>query len=244
MSLDVIGVGFLRTGTTSLMLALERLGYGPCYHMRVLNGEPWRAEDWAEAARNPEAAEWERIFAGYRSSVGSPGTAFWRHLVDAYPAAKVILTVREPETWYESAAGTIGRALTSAPRFRLPWRRAAALDEVQHLVRDREGGRFADRDRAVAAFRGHTDAVRTHVAAERLLVFEVRDGWEPLCAFLGVPVPDEPFPKANERAAFQARQARARARTTRRRVAAAAGAMAGAGLAIWAVGRGVRAGRG
>src|SRR5438128_8442485 len=113
--MQIIGVGLLRTGTTSLALALEQLRYGPCYNMRALISEPKRAADWAAAAKDWASADWHRIFAGYESAVGSPCTAFWREIVDAFPSAKVILTVREPQKWYESASGTLSEALAPRP---------------------------------------------------------------------------------------------------------------------------------
>lgn len=73
----------------------------------------------------------------------------------------------------------------------------------------RGAGQVADREFALGVFRGHIEAVQAEVPAERLLVFEVGQGWDPLCRFLGVPVPDgEPFPHVNERAAFRAGVAR------------------------------------
>ncbi len=233
-------MGFLRTGTTSLKLALEQLGFGECYHMRVLNAEPGRAADWVAAARDPESADWDRIFSGFTSSVGSPGAAFWREIVDAYPDAKVIVTVRDPGDWYDSAAQTIAAAMKpSLPVRLLTWtrpRRGDHLEELQQIVQEREGGgHFADRDQAIAAFEEHVAAVRAEVPADRLLVFNVREGWEPLCSFLGVPVPDEPFPRENERAAFRRRQQDAMTRVLVRRVAALAIAGGAVTLAGWAV---------
>jgi hypothetical protein len=193
--------------------------------MRVLSAEPWRAADWVAAANDPESADWDRIFAGYESTVGSPGAAFWREIVDSHPAAKVILTVRDPRGWYDSAARTISKALAPPIPVRLlTWRRPRGrdfLDEIQRLARDREGGgHFADRDQAIAVFERHTAAVRASVPADRLLVLDVREGWAPLCSFLGVPEPPEPFPRENDRATFRRRQRKAQTRLVARRVAA------------------------
>lgn len=213
-SMKVVGVGFLRTGTTSLTLALDRLGYGPCYHMRMLNAQPWRAADWIAAAQDGASADWDQIFAGYESTVGSPATTFWRELVDRWPDVKVILTVRPPGDWYDSAAHTIARALvpgSSAERSQADCRTSDAqlLEELQRLIWEREfGGRFADREHAIAAFELHISAVKAYIPADRLLVYHVSDGWQPLCAFLDVPVPDVPFPRENDREAFQRRQRR------------------------------------
>jgi len=214
-TLEVIGAGFGRTGTLSLKLALERLGFGPCYHMLEIVEQPWRARDWAAAARG-EPIDWDRVFAGYRATVDWPGAAFWRDLVDRYPDAKVILTVRDPARWYESAQRTIFRAMISrgGPASRLirslAMSRGAPSREFveanQRLIGEGTfGGRVADRDHAMAVFETHNREVKDRVPAGRLLVMEIGSGWEPLCAFLGVPVPDEPFPHVNDGDEFQRR---------------------------------------
>lgn len=184
--------------------------------MRALTSEPRRAADWAAAAKDAESVDWDRVFAGYESSVGSPGTAFWREIVDAFPAAKVVLTVRDPEKWYDSAARTVSASIAPQPLLvrLLSWRgprghsaEDEVLEEVQRLTWEKEvGGRFADRDHSLASFEEHIANVRAHVPADRLLVFDVREGWAPLCAFLGVPEPADPFPRENDTATFQRRQ--------------------------------------
>lgn len=232
----MIGAGLGRTGTLSLKLALERLGFGPCYHMVEIVEQPGRARAWAAAARG-EPTDWDRVFAGYRSTVDWPGAAFWRDLVDRYPEAKVILTVRDPARWYASAERTIFRAMVSrgGPRERLvrslvvsragPSREFVEANR-RLIFEGTFGGRVADRDHAMAVFEAHNREVQDHVPAGRLLVMEIGSGWEPLCAFLGVPVPDEPFPHVNDSHEFQ--------RRTRRRIVralAVQGAVAGALLA-------------
>lgn len=237
----MISVGFLRTGTTSLKLALEELGFGPCYHLRELIVDPSRAAEWIAVAQDPESTDWKRIFTDYNSAVGTPTTTFWRHIVDAYPAAKVILTVRNPQDWYDSATRTIGEALEPPKPIRLlTWRFPRGrdlLDEIQRLAREREGGQFTNRDEAVAAFEQHVADVRAHVRADRLLLFNVRDGWGPLCSFLDVPLPTGPFPRENDRATFRRRQRKAFVRVIVRRAAAATVVGAAVAFAIWVVRR-------
>lgn len=212
--LKVIGVGFGRTGTLSLKLALERLGFGPCYHMVEVLDRPGRSADWAAVARG-ERVDWDRVFEGYQSTVDWPGAAVWRELVDRYPDAKVILTVRDPNRWYDSAASTIFRmmmprspiatliASIASPRGRA-FRDFTAM--TRGLILQRTfGGRVDDRERAIAVFEQHTRDVEEHVQAGRLLVMDVASGWQPLCSFLDVPVPDEPFPRVNDRAEFMGR---------------------------------------
>lgn len=214
MQLEVIGAGLGRTGTMSLKAALEKLGFGPCYHMIEVFDNPEHIPYW-EAAIRGEDADWERIFGGYSSAVDYPVASFYKELMERYPDAKVILSVRDPERWYESARNTIYRASEAAhsplisvmarfvPRLR-GMKRAVTMNEALIWKRDFDG-RFEDREYAMDVFRRHNEEVKVHVAAEKLLVYEVKEGWEPLCAFLGVPVPDEPFPRLNDTAMFQRR---------------------------------------
>lgn len=211
----VIGVGLNRTGTTSLALALEDLGFGPCYHLRTLNSEPYRAADWIAAERDPALTDWEQVFQGFESAVGCPASAFWREITSAFRSAKVILTVRPADNWYESVGATITEAL-AAPPDTLQWpadqqlsdedAQAQASEEFQARIWQREiGGDFRDRDRTIEAFDAHIAHVRANVPASRLLVYSVRQGWGPLCEFLGRPEPQRPFPRENDRATFRDR---------------------------------------
>jgi hypothetical protein len=209
--MDVIGAGFGRTGTLSLKLALEQLGFGPCMHMVEVLDDTERAALFQRAAEG-DAGSLDKALEGYRSTVDWPGTYFWRELVGQHPDAKVILTVRDPQRWYESAHGTIFRAAMNAPSEAggAQGVEVAAVGMVRGLVWDGTfGGRFADRDHAIRVFEEHNEAVRREVPADRLLELEVSEGWEPLCDFLGVPVPEAPFPRANDSASFQARLAEA-----------------------------------
>ena len=218
MSLEVIGVGFGRTGTLSLKLALERLGFAPCEHMTELFADQVRVDRWLEAARRKQTGEpidWGPLFDGYRASVDWPGVSFWRELVAAFPEAKVVLTVRDPGRWYASAAETIlrlnepraedGSPLPLAPEVVA---RRQVLDPLLAAVLF-DGtfrGRAADRDFATGVFVRHNAAVEAEVPAERLLVYEVGQGWGPLCRFLGVAEPEgEPFPRVNDALSFRAR---------------------------------------
>ncbi|MFI7599750.1 sulfotransferase family protein [Actinoplanes sp. NPDC049681] len=200
--MDVIGVGFGRTGTLSLKEALERLGFGPCLHMVPLLDDPGRAALFRRAAQG-DPAGLRKAFEGYRSTVDWPGTYFWRELIAEHPGAKVVLTVRDPDAWYDSAYRTIYQAALRAPRGE-----GSPVSMIETVIwAGTFGGRFADREHAIRVFEQHNAAVRREVPADRLLDFRVADGWEPLCAFLGVPVPDEPFPRTNDTAAFQERLA-------------------------------------
>jgi hypothetical protein len=227
MPIQVIGAGLGRTGTLSLKAALEELGFAKCYHMVEVRARMDDARTWDAAARG-EPVDWERLFAGYRATVDVPSCMFYRELLEKYPDAKVILTVRDPERWYDSMRQTIYFARTAFPRW------AAVLDPRMRVFRrmiDRLWdkmfrGRFEDRASAIDSFNRHNEQVRRDVPADRLLVYEISQGWSPLCAFLGVPFPEgKPFPHLNDAAEFRARIER-RARIVRTNGYAALGAAA------------------
>ena len=213
--MKVIGAGFARTGTRSLMQALETLGFGPCYHMLGVIQRPDRVRQWLAVAEDGADArpDWDEIFEGFQSAVDWPVSAYWRELAEHYPEAKIILTVRDPRRWYDSAAATIFRFRLRAERY--PGKAVSkammlANPEFAEFVRMTEiiiwqgilDGRFADRAYAIDVFDRHVEEVRKRLPADRLLVYNVAEGWEPLCAFLGVPIPDEPFPKVNDTEEF------------------------------------------
>jgi hypothetical protein len=199
--MDVIGAGFGRTGTLSLKVALEQLGFGPCMHMIPLLQDPETSALIRKAAEG-DFDSLDVALEGHRSTVDWPMAYFWRELADRHPDAKVILTVRDPQKWYDSADQTIHAAANAG-------RESGGLDRdvigmVDATVWDGTfEGRFADRDAAIKIFEQHNDRVRREIAAERLLVFEVAEGWESLCSFLDVPVPSTPFPRLNDSVAFQ-----------------------------------------
>jgi hypothetical protein len=193
MALQVIGAGLGRTGTLSLKLALEHLGFGPCYHMvEVLAGVRRNVPLWTEAAAgNPD---WEAIFAGYRATTDYPACSFWRELADYYPRAKVILTTRDPDAWFDSVSETI---FSDPHRARFEKGPVGAFMEAT-VYRD-FGDRIHDRAFMTEWFERRNREVMETVPAERLLVYSVKEGWDPLCAFLDVRVPTEPFPRVNSR---------------------------------------------
>ena len=207
MPLDVIGTGVGRTGTRTLKDVLATLGFGPCYHMMDLMQDRSRIRHWedAEAGRT---TDWEALFDGYRSVVDYPGCLYWRELVERYPKAKVLHTSRDPEAWWESARSTIYQSSTRPNPDMTP----EQLRHRRYIDASIWGrmfnGRFLDKDYAIARVKEHEEAVLREVPAERLLVYSVDQGWEPLCAFLGVAVPDVPFPKLNTREEFLARAPR------------------------------------
>jgi hypothetical protein len=207
--MKVIGAGFGRTGTMTLKVALEELGAGPCYHMvEVLWGDTTRLPLW-QAAANGEAVDWQAVFAGFESTVDWPGCTFYEPLMEVFPEAKVLLTVRDPDAWYESAKNSIYAALIAGRRGELSGGTNTppspeAFEMISRLIW--EGtfhGRFEDRAYAIEMFNRHNEEVRRKVPAERLVVHEVKDGWGPLAEMLGVEEPTAPFPRLNDKAAFR-----------------------------------------
>jgi hypothetical protein len=216
--LKVIGAGFGRTGTASLKAALEALGFAPCYHMfEVLKNVDTMLPLW-EAAFDGTLTDWNSIFVSYQATVDWPACNYYQQLMKAYPDAKVLLSVRDPDSWYESAFNTIyqaGRMAEERAKGAQAAGEVAVVDEQRMARMARFGsmvertiwqgtfdGRFEEKDYAISVFTQHIEAVKRNVPAEKLLVFNVKDGWEPLCAFLGVAVPDAPFPHLNEGANF------------------------------------------
>jgi hypothetical protein len=198
-SLQVIGAGFGRTGTTSLKKALEILGFGPCYHMQTAMTHLRHPYFWLRA-RAGEPVDWRAFFRRYRAAIDWPACEFYRDLMLACPHARVVLTVRDPAQWYDSVAGTL-RAIGRC----FPWWFPPAIARMQDAIiwNGRFHGRFDERDAAIREFLAHVEDVRRVVPADRLLVFDVAQGWEPLCAFLERPVPNQPFPRLNDRDFFR-----------------------------------------
>lgn len=201
MPLEIIGAGFGRTGTNSLKLALEHLGFGPCHHMFEIRDHPELLPDWEAAARG-EAVGWDNIFRNYRSQVDWPGARYWRELAAHFPKSKVILTIRDPEGWYESIQATVLPFLAARGKHPAPYVNAIAEMGHQTVAVQVFNDRLRERDHAIKVFKRHIDEVQTEIPAERLLTFDLRDGWQPLCAFLGVSVPGIPFPKTNSSKQF------------------------------------------
>lgn len=192
MTLSVIGAGLGRTGTASLKVALEKLGLGKCHHMSEVFGSPEQIDLWTKAAAGKP--HWPAIFKGYGAAVDFPTAAFWRELADFYPDAKIILSLRDPEKWYESTQETILSPAMTAGFEHMPF--APVVKSVVHRFFDDE---IHDRDHLISVFNRHNEDVKKAIPKDRLLVFEAKDGWAPLCKFLGKPLPDEPYPRVNSK---------------------------------------------
>lgn len=192
MGLRVVGAGVGRTGTHSLKIALEQLLGGPCHHMLEVLGDPGQIPGWTDAIEG-RPVDWSTMPPGYLALVDWPGCSFWSELADANPDALVLLSVRDPESWYRSASNTIFQAFdTGGPPELQSW-----MESVRGLLRDRFSDRFDEPPAMMDAYERHNESVRRSVPASRLLEWRPEDGWAPICDRLGVDVPDDPFPKVN-----------------------------------------------
>jgi Sulfotransferase domain len=204
MALKVVGAGFGRTGTLSLKHALEKIGYGPCYHMMEVFPRPDHVAMWHRLAFT-ESMDWDPLFRDFTATVDWPAARWWREIAAHYADAKVLLSVRDEEGWYKSMIDTIYQPMK--------WPVPDGVPEIVRLqnemarraiLGDTFDNRFEDKAHAIEVFRRHNQEVRDTIDPGRLLVFDVREGWAPLCRFLEVPIPDEPFPRLNDTASTQA----------------------------------------
>ena len=192
MTLKIIGAGMGRTGTASLKVALEALNMGSCYHMSEVFKNPECIKDWVNAAEGN--ADWDKVFSGYTGTVDNPGCNFWKELADYYPKAKVILTVRDANKWFDSTNETI-----HSVEFASFIKNSPFGEMIQKTIWDPMENRMQDREYMVDFFTKRTADIVNSIAADRLLVYRISEGWEPLCKFLDTPVPDVEFPRINSR---------------------------------------------
>jgi Sulfotransferase domain len=193
MTLRVIGAGLGRTATFSLKFALEHLGFGPCYHMsEVFAGARRNIPLWLDVIN--QKPDWDRIFDGYQSTTDYPACSYWRELADYYPDAKVVLSVRSSTGWFDSVSETIFSKNIQGPLAGSP-----VETMMNGAIFNAFSGRVKDRAFMTEWFEHRNQEVIDALPPERLLVYSPREGWAPLCSFLAVPVPDQPFPRVNSR---------------------------------------------
>jgi len=203
VALQVVGAGFGRTGTHSLREALGALGLGPCYHMMEVIQDPDRkVPQWVAAGEGK--ADWDAIFEGYASTVDWPSAGYWKPILAHYPDARVILSSRSAESWYDSFSEFfvwLTATPETLPPHLQPWLRMG-----KDLIEKKTfGGRPTDRDHAIAVFNAYEAEVKASVPTDRLLVFQASEGWEPLCRFLDKPIPATPYPRTNTKDDFVTR---------------------------------------
>jgi hypothetical protein len=195
----------------SLKVALETLGFGPCYHMIEVFEHPEHVGFW-EAAWRDEPVDWNTVLGGYEATVDWPACAFYEELLQRHPDAKVLLSVRDPDRWYESTRNTIyemskiiagsrlSRVIFAFVGLFVPGVFEIGRMTTEIVWQGAFGGKFEDKRHAIEVFNRHNEEVRRRVPQERLLVYDVKEGWGPLCEFLGVEEPDQPFPRLNDAA--------------------------------------------
>lgn len=213
MGLKIIGGGGPRTGTASLKTAFETLGFGECQHMENLFNRPELVDNWIEFFETGKT-DFDTLFDGFQSTTDFPGYLMYKELLAQYPDAKVVLNLRDPEEWYESFSKTVFRFVPQTPeqkaklqpkieaseRFR-NIAKTLGLVEV-YLLKRHYKDEFLNKQQTLAIYRRFNEEIRANVPKEQLLEYRVSDGWEPLCEFLEVPVPDTDFPVRNKRKQF------------------------------------------
>jgi len=194
-NLKLIGAGFGRTGTDSMRSALNYLGFGPCHHMRELIENAHHHQIWRAAVASG-SQDWDQLLGGYGSCVDWPTAHYWRELMSAFPQANVLLTWRDPESWWASFERTIRPLLLDDPE-------TEATAPGSQLIKGRVFGYNLEKDHCISVYEENTAAVKALVPPNNLLIYELGDGWEPLCEFLGVGTPQVDFPNRNNTADFQ-----------------------------------------
>jgi hypothetical protein len=196
--MKVIGAGFGRTGTSSLQAALEELLGGKCYHMKDIIMYPAQLKMWHDfALGKTPAMDWKLLFTGYAASVDCPACIYYKEIMEIFPEAKIIQTVRDSQAWWKS----FNRLMSLVDKARLlsffiPKLRKLSQFADKIIIENVFGGRM-EKKNCINIFERHNQEVREWVPKDRLLEYDVTQGWEPLCDFLGVAIPKKPFPHLN-----------------------------------------------
>ncbi len=208
--MKLIGAGLPRTATLTQRAALETLGLAPCYHMQNVFADMAEAGRWRDALDGKLSAA--EIVKDYPAVVDWPGSYYYRELMEAYPEAKVLLSVRDGQAWAESMRKTIWGLFyddtlirhVSDARTKVDPVWAMYIEMMKEMWRRTEllDGEATTLDFMAAAMERFNDEVRAAVPSEKLLEWAPKDGWEPLCEFLGAPIPDEPVPHINDTQQF------------------------------------------
>lgn len=213
MSLKIIGAGFPRTGTMTLKKALETIGYDQTYHYKDLIANSSKLKYWKELEKTGQT-DFETLFEGFQATVDFPGYPYYKILLERYPEAKVILTTRDFEKWYDSTYKTIWKSAHKPLSARIDlFKRKILNSKLRNIfrcvkfmrrvfLRNQFDNKFSNKEYTKAIFFQHINDVVTHVPKHQLLIYNVAEGWEPLCDFLNVPIPNEPFPHLNKKENF------------------------------------------
>jgi len=213
MAIKIIGAGFPRTGTMTLKTALEILGFNKTYHYKDLIADSKKLRFWLEL-ENTGQTDFDALFKGFEATVDFPGYPYYKILLKKYPDAKVILTKRDFEKWYESTYKTIWKSARKPiiDRLKLFIRKLfnknlrAIFKCIKFMrrvyLKDQFNNNFSSKAHAKNIFFKHIEEVITYVPKKQLLVYDVSEGWEPLCHFLEIPIPNQAFPHLNKKEHF------------------------------------------
>ncbi|KAJ7610979.1 P-loop containing nucleoside triphosphate hydrolase protein [Roridomyces roridus] len=217
--MEVLNLSMSRTGTASMKAALLILGYNDCYHFFNIYENIQDCDMWVEAYQAKfqgkgkfGRAEFDKILGHCRAVCDAPCNSFGPELIEAYPEAKVLLVERDIESWYKSwnvvLDGIFDKTFHVAEWFDPAWMgRLAALVRIW-MNEDLESPTMPEAQKVSRdKYRAHYAEIRRVTPKERLLEYELGSGWEPLCKFLGKPVPDVPFPRINEASAYREKMA-------------------------------------
>jgi len=214
MSIKIIGAGLPRTGTNTLKQSLEQLGHKHVYHMKELLVHPEKLHYWKTLDETGDT-DWDAMYEGYDGTVDFPGYPWYKEHMKKYPNAKVIMTVRDFESWYKSVDSTVFRAGPQTPLEKIKMiGKLLSSARARNVVKcikwfkkvffsEQMQGRFGDKEFAKKFWEDHIADVKAFVPEDNLLVYDVRDGWGPLCKFLGVEEPSEPLPHLNKKENFK-----------------------------------------
>ena len=214
MSIKIIGAGLPRTGTTTLKRCLETLVHDKVYHMKELLVNPERLHLWKTLDKTGDT-DWDTLYNGYDATVDFPGYPWYKEHMKRYPDAKVILTVRDFEGWHKSVFNTVWKAGPQTPLEKIKMMgKLLASSRARNVVKcikffkkiffaDELKGKFMDKAFAKKFWEDHIAEVKAYVPQEKLLVYDVRDGWGPICKFLGVEEPADPLPHLNKKENFK-----------------------------------------
>jgi len=206
MALKVIGTGLPRTGTASLKGALQLLGYQQTYHMDNLLNNPSQVHYWVELF-DTGSTDYDALFEGFAASTDFPGFFAYKALLKQYPDSKFILTTRDPDIWYESIKNTVYQAVTAFFQKDTPTDSMRRVEGVFQLL-DRYlfgqffKGTFLDKEKTLSLVNAYLDEINAIIPADKMLIYEISEGWQPLCDFLELRVPEIEFPYKNKREDF------------------------------------------
>ncbi|GAA49897.1 hypothetical protein CSKR_100908 [Clonorchis sinensis] len=203
----VFVVGVDKTGTSFVKTLLQTLCLQPCLHSSDLSASRTGIlSEWVALADESDKLARQKklgkLLENYRFAAGFPVVAYLDDLLEMYPSAKFILTVREAEPWLATIRSTSlprayknsDRRLVDSTLYVVGFKRLEQLNRRMFKRLFGPNVDLQDDNQVIQAYIRWNDYVRSVVPENQLLVYRVKDRWEPLCQFLGVPVPDKPFP--------------------------------------------------